>query len=117
MAHASDAIATPFSDERKKAYFNPAGKDKPLKSPIPHAVLERARAYRKQRMVNYVNKYDCDAILLYAIASQPRLLNNTPTDLKDPKQAHKRTFLKNLRDDAKEAGLREMVKTLKIKMF
>jgi Xaa-Pro aminopeptidase len=65
MAHASDAIATPFSDERKKAYFNPAGKDKPLKSPIPHAVLERARTYRKARMVEYVNRYNCDAILLY----------------------------------------------------
>ena len=65
VAHTADAIDTPFSDERKKAYFNPEGKDKPLKSPISDTVLQKARAYRKRRLVEYVNKYGCDAILLY----------------------------------------------------
>ncbi len=54
-----------FSDERKKEYLNAEGADKPLKSPIPHATLVRARGYRKQRMVDGVNRLDCAAILLY----------------------------------------------------
>ena len=65
MALADDQIATPFSDDRKKAYFNPEGKDKPMRSPVPRTVLEKARVYRKQRMVDYINKFNCDAILLY----------------------------------------------------
>lgn len=54
-----------FSDERKKEYLNAEGADKPLKSPIPHATLVRARGYRKQRIVDGVNRLDCAAILLY----------------------------------------------------
>ena len=37
-----------FKDARKKAYLNAEGADKPLKSPIPHATLKAARAYRPQ---------------------------------------------------------------------
>ena len=54
-----------FSDERKKEYLNAEGADKPLKSPIPHATLVKARGYRKQRMVAEVVRHDCAAILLY----------------------------------------------------
>jgi len=54
-----------FKDARKKAYLNADGADKPLKSPIPHATLKGARAYRKQRLVDQLKKHDCAAILLY----------------------------------------------------
>ncbi len=54
-----------FKDERKAAYLNAEGADKPLKSPIPHATLVKARGYRKARMVDEVARHDCAAILLY----------------------------------------------------
>jgi Xaa-Pro aminopeptidase len=54
-----------FKDLRKKEYLNAEGADKPLKSPIPHATLKKARAYRKQRLVDQVRKHQCAAILLY----------------------------------------------------
>jgi Xaa-Pro aminopeptidase len=54
-----------FKDVRKKEYLNAEGADKPLKSPIPHATLKKARAYRKQRLVDQLRKHDCGAILLY----------------------------------------------------
>lgn len=54
----------PFKDQRKRAYFNAAGADKPLRSPVPASTLERARAYRKSRMVEQVVQSDCAAILL-----------------------------------------------------
>ena len=41
-----------FSDDRKKSYFNPEGKDKPMRSPVPHSVLVKARDYRRQRMLD-----------------------------------------------------------------
>ena len=52
-------------DPRKREYLNAEGADKPLKSPIPHATLRRARAYRKRRLVEQVIAHDCAAILLY----------------------------------------------------
>ncbi len=52
-------------DERKRAYLNAEGADKPLKSPIPPATLKTARAYRKRRLVAEVKRHDCAAILLY----------------------------------------------------
>jgi Xaa-Pro aminopeptidase len=58
-------MAEIFKDARKKAYLNADGADKPLKSPIPHATLKAARAYRKQRLVDQLKKHDCAAILLY----------------------------------------------------
>jgi len=53
-----------FKDLRKRAYFNSAGADKPLRSPVSVSTLERARAYRKNRMVEQVVTHDCAAILL-----------------------------------------------------
>lgn len=54
-----------FKDPRKRAYLNADGADRPLKSPIPHETLMRARAWRKRRMVESVVRHDCAAILLY----------------------------------------------------
>jgi Xaa-Pro dipeptidase len=54
-----------FKDTRKRAFLNAEGTNKPLKSPIPQSTLERARAYRKARMVEQVRKHDCAAILLF----------------------------------------------------
>ncbi len=54
-----------FKDPRKRAYLNPEGADRPLRSPIPLETLKRARAYRKQRLVDKVVGADCAAILLY----------------------------------------------------
>ena len=54
-----------FRDPRKRAYLNPEGADRPLKSPIPLETLKRARAYRKQRLVEQVVRKDCAAILMY----------------------------------------------------
>lgn len=54
-----------FKDARKRAYLNPAGADRPLKSPLPKSTLVTARGYRKQRLVDQVVAYDCAAILLY----------------------------------------------------
>ncbi|MEM8686889.1 MAG: Xaa-Pro peptidase family protein [Pseudomonadota bacterium] len=54
-----------FKDERKRAYLNPEGADKPLKSPVPHEVLDRARAYRLERFHQQLAAHDCAAMLLY----------------------------------------------------
>jgi Xaa-Pro aminopeptidase len=54
-----------FKDLRKREYLNAEGADRPLRSPIPASTLKKARAYRKQRMVDQVRKHDCGAILLY----------------------------------------------------
>jgi Xaa-Pro aminopeptidase len=54
-----------FKDPRKKEYLNAEGADRPLKSPIPAATLRKARAYRKQRLVDELRRHDCGAILLY----------------------------------------------------
>lgn len=58
-------MAEVFKDARKRAYLNPAGADKPLKSPIPLSTLKAARAYRKRRVVEQLQQHDCAAILLY----------------------------------------------------
>lgn len=57
--------ATVFKDERKKAYLNPKGIDRPLISPIPAAVLDAARKYRLERLRMKMRHYDCPALLLY----------------------------------------------------
>jgi Xaa-Pro dipeptidase len=54
-----------FKDARKRAYLNPEGADRPLKSPLPKTTLVKARGYRKQRLVDEVVAHDCAAILLY----------------------------------------------------
>jgi len=58
-------MAEIFKDLRKREFLNAEGADRPLKSPIPHETLQRARAYRKRRMVDRVAANDCAAILLY----------------------------------------------------
>jgi Xaa-Pro aminopeptidase len=58
-------VAEVFKDPRKREFLNAAGADKPLKSPIPPATLQRARAFRKRRLVEQVAAADCAAILLY----------------------------------------------------
>jgi Xaa-Pro aminopeptidase len=54
-----------FKDLRKRAYLNPEGADRPLKSPVPPEVLRKARAYRKRRLVDQLALHDCAAIVLY----------------------------------------------------
>ncbi len=58
-------MAEVFKDARKRAYLNPDGADKPLKSPVPLATLKAARAYRQQRIRDQLKRHDCAAILLY----------------------------------------------------
>jgi Xaa-Pro dipeptidase len=54
-----------FKDERKLTYLNSEGADKPLKSPVPADILDRARRYRVQRLRDQMAKADCGALLLY----------------------------------------------------
>lgn len=54
-----------FKDERKLTYLNSDGGDKPLKSPVSAEVLDRARAYRLQRLRTEMERADCAALLLY----------------------------------------------------
>ena len=54
-----------FLDQRKIAYLNSEGADQPLKSPIAHEVVERARRYRLARMREQLLAFDCAAVLLY----------------------------------------------------
>jgi Xaa-Pro aminopeptidase len=54
-----------FKDPRKRAFLNPDGADRPLRSPIPAATLERARAFRQRRLRDQLARHDCAAILLY----------------------------------------------------
>ncbi len=54
-----------FLDQRKKAYLNPEGAERPLKSHIPHEILVKARQYRLARIRAQLLKFDCAAILLY----------------------------------------------------
>ncbi len=56
---------TPFKDQRKAAYLNADGSDKPLKSPVPDDVLHRARAYRLGRFRAQMARADVAALLLY----------------------------------------------------
>ncbi|MGO7373413.1 M24 family metallopeptidase [Rhizobium ruizarguesonis] len=58
--------STVFKDERKQAYFNPEGADRPLISPVPAATLDLARRYRLERLRRKMREWDCGALLLYA---------------------------------------------------
>ena len=55
----------PFKDARKLTYLNAEGADKPLKSPVPADVLDRARRYRLQRLRDQLTRADCSALLLH----------------------------------------------------
>ena len=57
--------ATIFKDARKRSFLNAKGADKPLKSPVPHETLVRARGYRLSRIRSQLVEHDCAAILLH----------------------------------------------------
>ena len=54
-----------FQDDRKLTYLNAEGADRPLKSPLPHDVLDRARTYRLQRLREEMARQDVAGLLLY----------------------------------------------------
>jgi Xaa-Pro dipeptidase len=54
-----------FLDARKRSFLNAEGADKPLRSPIPHDTLVRARGYRLARLRAGLAAADCAGALLY----------------------------------------------------
>lgn len=56
---------TVFKDDRKRAYLNPEGTDRPLISPISATTLDAARRYRLRRLQEKMKQWDCPALLLY----------------------------------------------------
>ncbi|MEH6546640.1 MAG: Xaa-Pro peptidase family protein [Sneathiella sp.] len=54
-----------FPNEHKRTFLNAEGADKPLKSPVPHETLVKARGYRLSRIRKLLAETDCAAILLY----------------------------------------------------
>jgi len=54
-----------FQDPRKREFLNVEGADRPLESPLSVDIQRKARSWRKQRLVDAVNRHDCAAILLY----------------------------------------------------
>ena len=58
-------VGTPFKDDRKLGYLNADGADRPLKSPVPADVLERARVYRLQRVRQVMDTHDVAGVLFY----------------------------------------------------
>ncbi|NNE21234.1 MAG: aminopeptidase P family protein [Rhizobiales bacterium] len=58
-------MTSTFMDERKRTFLNAEGADKPLKSPMPHATLVKARQYRISRIRQLLAQHDCAAALLY----------------------------------------------------
>jgi Xaa-Pro dipeptidase len=54
-----------FKDPRKRAFLNPEGADRPLVSPLSAEVLERARGWRKRRLLDQLISADVAGILLY----------------------------------------------------
>jgi Xaa-Pro aminopeptidase len=64
-SNGAELLSDVFRDERKKTYLNPEGADRPLISPIPASVLDRARRYRLGRLREKLAEHDCTAILLY----------------------------------------------------
>lgn len=53
-----------FKDQRKQAYLNPDGADRPLISPIPASTLYKARRYRVRRLREKMRELKCPALLL-----------------------------------------------------
>ncbi|NKB52591.1 MAG: M24 family metallopeptidase [Rhizobiaceae bacterium] len=52
-------------DQRKLAYLNTEGRDKPLRSPLSDELINTARAYRLGRLRQGLVAQDCAALLLY----------------------------------------------------
>jgi Xaa-Pro dipeptidase len=59
------ALKQTFFDQRKRAYLNAEGADKPLISPVPEDTLGAARHYRLSRIRTLLQHNDVAAILLY----------------------------------------------------
>ncbi len=64
MTSPQDSSSKIFRDERKRAFLNAEGADRPLASPLPHATLVGARRHRLARLRSELVKHDCAAILL-----------------------------------------------------
>jgi Xaa-Pro dipeptidase len=62
---AQAAVRTAVQTLAKRQYLNAQGSDRPLRSPIPPATLESARAYRLMRLRQQLQAHDCAAALLY----------------------------------------------------
>lgn len=58
-------MTTPFKDDRKRAFLNADGADKPLLSPVPQHTLDAARAYRLARYRALMEQHDVAGLLLY----------------------------------------------------
>ena len=58
-------MAAVLGDKRKRNYLNEFGSDRPLKSPIPAATLDKARLYRIGRLRDQLGAHDCAGLLLY----------------------------------------------------
>ncbi len=56
---------TAFRDERKLAYLNSQGAERPLKSPLPPDTLTRARAWRLSWLRALMDNHDVAGLLLY----------------------------------------------------
>jgi len=54
-----------FKDDRKLTYLNSEGVDKPLISPVHQTTLDRARAYRLERLREQMTLHDVAGLLLY----------------------------------------------------
>ncbi len=54
-----------FKDDRKLAYLNSEGADRPLISPVSPEIIDDARAYRLGRFRAQMAKHDVAALLLY----------------------------------------------------
>lgn len=61
----SVTIETPFKDDRKAAYPNSEGADRPLISLVPEAVIAKARAYRLGSFREEMARADVVGLLLY----------------------------------------------------
>jgi len=58
--------ASDYGGALKRAFLNDEGAGRPLRSPIPQAVVDRARAHRLGRLRAGIAAADCAAILLYS---------------------------------------------------
>ncbi len=59
-----DQISDPLIGE-KPQYLNAEGADRPLKNPISHETLVKARGYRQQRIREQLDKHDVAALLCF----------------------------------------------------
>jgi Xaa-Pro dipeptidase len=58
-------VDTPFKDDRKAAYLNAEGADRPLRSPVTDEVIANARSYRLSRFRDQMARADVAGLLLY----------------------------------------------------